>query len=560
MDTMLQQRGSFDAGQFSRDDFLEYLETVNTVETDGFEDEYHRDGRGRDGKLANPYSSKRDQLVGVSQQGYSRQGYSRQGRHGYGRRDEMVTPTGGIMAHYYDKPKKQAYQRSVSENRASRSKERSHSKERKRSVSPQITRKTMIESTTASINIQVVRKQKVSKKHNKREHRFDYQSFDVRVESFYLEPSWAKDERLVALLASHGFYFTGQEDIVECHFCRVRIEGWSMSDDPLLRHLESEPNCQFIREQYQFSIEDLCSMKFGAHKSLKNRESSFKYWPIPRVIDVHELVEAGWFYTGKDDITQCFTCGCRNEEWKKGDDPFAVHSKLSRNCSFLMKAMKHKSSSKLVIDFSKEESRRQSFKHYPRTSKVPIDDLVRAGFHLLSLDPAVKVKCYSCDLVAEVEWMEGKGPAGIHIKMSPDCPVAQENEDTASLPGPIMSRRQLQNIYLYKSRGDSEEKVQESLPAPNLVRKSSTPHTPPTPYSLPNMHHAPTPTLTHELTRSRSLPDEEDKLCVVCLDNTKQYAIVPCGHLCVCHDCSQHLVLCPICRIKKEDILRIYNS
>ncbi|XP_011406381.1 PREDICTED: putative inhibitor of apoptosis [Amphimedon queenslandica] len=553
MDTMLQPKGSFDAGQFSRNDFFEYLETFDTVATDGFEDEYHRDGRGRDGKVANPYSSKRDQLVGVQQPRYTGQGH-----HGYGRRDEMVTPTSGIIPHYYDKPKKQAYQRSVSENRASRSKERSHSKERKRSVSPQITRKSITEPTTTS-EVHVVQKRKDLKKHNKREHRFDYQSFDVRVESFYLKPSWAKDERLIAALASHGFCFTGHEDIVECHVCRVRIESWSIHDDILWRHLESEPNCQFIREQYQFSIEELCSIKFAAYKSLKNRESSFKYWPIPRVIGVLELVEAGWYYTGKDDITQCFTCGCRNEEWKKGDDPFTVHGKLSKNCSFLMEAMKHKSSSKLVIDFSKEESRRQSFKHYPKTSKVPIDDLVKSGFHLLSLDPAVKVKCYSCDLVADIEWMDGKGPAGIHIKMSPDCPVAQENEDTASLPAPIMTRRQLQNKYLYKSRGDSKEKVQESLPA-LILCKSSNPHTPPTPYSLPNMHHTPSPTLTHELTRSQSLPEEEDKLCVVCLDNTKQYAIVPCGHLCVCHDCSQHLLLCPICRIKKEDILRIYNS
>ena len=550
---MLQSRaGSFDAAQFSRDDYHQYI-TVKTVATDGFQtndDEYHRDGRGRDGKL---YSNKRGLLVGVSDHRYLQQA----GRHGNGRRDEMVTPAGGIHYSYDYKPKQQqAYQRSVSENRSSRAKERSHSKERKRSVSPQIERKTALEPVTTSINIQVVRKQKVMKKHNKREHRFDYLLYDVRVESFFLKPSWPKHEMLIALLASHGFYFTGHEDIVECHVCRVRIEGWSVNDDPLLRHLESEPNCQFIREQYQFSIEEICSQKFELYKSLKNREKSFKYWPIPGIVDIRELVDAGWFYTGKDDITQCFTCGCRNDEWKKGDDPIAVHSKLSRNCSFLMR---QKSSSKVVIDFSKEESRLQSFKHYPKKSKVLVDDLVKSGFHLLSLDPVVKVKCYSCELVAEVEWMEGKGPAGLHIKMSPDCPVAQDNEDTASLPGPIMSRRQLQNIYLYKSRGESEEKVQESLPAPNVLRKSSTPHTPPTPYSLPNMHHASSPASTHELTRSRSFP-EEDKLCVVCLDNTKQYAIVPCGHLCVCHDCSQHLVLCPICRIKKEDILRIYNS
>eukprot|EP00929_Paragymnodinium_shiwhaense_P096967 TRINITY_DN58742_c0_g1_i1.p1 TRINITY_DN58742_c0_g1~~TRINITY_DN58742_c0_g1_i1.p1 ORF type:complete len:957 (-),score=226.41 TRINITY_DN58742_c0_g1_i1:67-2850(-) len=51
-----------------------------------------------------------------------------------------------------------------------------------------------------------------------------------------------------------------------------------------------------------------------------------------------------------------------------------------------------------------------------------------------------------------------------------------------------------------------------------------------------------------------------DRCCVVCLDQEKTHAFVPCGHLCVCRSCADTLVaqrphsLCPVCRqvIQKE--------
>jgi hypothetical protein len=46
--------------------------------------------------------------------------------------------------------------------------------------------------------------------------------------------------------------------------------------------------------------------------------------------------------------------------------------------------------------------------------------------------------------------------------------------------------------------------------------------------------------------------DDEDNLCKVCLDEEKDTLIMPCGHLCVCKDCSIMLKeknpLCPMCR------------
>jgi hypothetical protein len=47
-------------------------------------------------------------------------------------------------------------------------------------------------------------------------------------------------------------------------------------------------------------------------------------------------------------------------------------------------------------------------------------------------------------------------------------------------------------------------------------------------------------------------PDAEETMCVVCFDAPKQYAMLPCLHMCACEACAQQLLQvhhrCPVCR------------
>ena len=54
------------------------------------------------------------------------------------------------------------------------------------------------------------------------------------------------------------------------------------------------------------------------------------------------------------------------------------------------------------------------------------------------------------------------------------------------------------------------------------------------------------------------LPSKEADECVVCLDNRIDTAIVPCGHVCVCFECSGHIQKCPMCRREKEGRIQLY--
>lgn len=63
---------------------------------------------------------------------------------------------------------------------------------------------------------------------------------------------------------------------------------------------------------------------------------------------------------------------------------------------------------------------------------------------------------------------------------------------------------------------------------------------------------------------SEGAPEQEQGLCVLCLERTADTAVVPCGHMCGCQDCMQQLQLvrpkCPLCRGPVQSTIRIYTS
>ena len=46
--------------------------------------------------------------------------------------------------------------------------------------------------------------------------------------------------------------------------------------------------------------------------------------------------------------------------------------------------------------------------------------------------------------------------------------------------------------------------------------------------------------------------------CVICLDGDSEYAAVPCGHLCLCLNCSKTVLQCPVCRTRMLAVLRVF--
>jgi len=60
-------------------------------------------------------------------------------------------------------------------------------------------------------------------------------------------------------------------------------------------------------------------------------------------------------------------------------------------------------------------------------------------------------------------------------------------------------------------------------------------------------------------TASPTPPSTDENACVVCLSEKREYAFLPCRHLCVCRHCVHYLEKCPLCRSPIQNYIKIFS-
>jgi hypothetical protein len=194
-----------------------------------------------------------------------------------------------------------------------------------------------------------------------------------------------------ASLAAAGLYYTGEMDIVRCFECQLEISEWSESHTPMLIHKMYSPHCKFVRNEHcnnvpigadpdkylrikQRNRNKSCpyglsykeSFNFNEHRFLRNKRNptaydlsrlglkkvktpehldyasyqtrlnSFTTWPTHMTQTREQLAEAGFYYSGIDDITICYHCGIHIGSWRIEEDVWVQHANLSPGCPYLL--------------------------------------------------------------------------------------------------------------------------------------------------------------------------------------------------------------------------------
>nr|XP_042117529.1 baculoviral IAP repeat-containing protein 1b-like [Peromyscus maniculatus bairdii] len=193
-----------------------------------------------------------------------------------------------------------------------------------------------------------------------------YQEEEARLESFENWPFYAHgtSSGAIAGQSKHVTASVGKRDTVQCFSCGGCLGNWEEGDDPWKEHAKWFPKCEFLQSkksseeiaQYIKSYEGFvhvtgehfvnswvrrelpmvsayCNDSIFANEEL--RLDTFKDWPHDSPGAVEALVRAGLFYTGKNDIVRCFSCGGCMSKWEEGDDPLEDHTKFFPNCVFL---------------------------------------------------------------------------------------------------------------------------------------------------------------------------------------------------------------------------------
>jgi len=233
-----------------------------------------------------------------------------------------------------------------------------------------------------------------------------YDQLGDRLKTFTLPPPWEGPVDPHSM-SEAGFVYTGQEDLVYCFSCNIKLDGWTKHMDPLLRHKEESPTCSFVRQQLQVikgekgknklvvvhskplnprltkSISQLRASTSFDGKSVhtvvtgldesrlyvtsrgtddysrlhlpitvekygleEERLKSFVGWPLNEAVHPEQLARVGFVYTGEGSLVQCFQCGVRYRNWLKNDIPLSIHQRCNPHCTFLH-AIKSKTKSSL---------------------------------------------------------------------------------------------------------------------------------------------------------------------------------------------------------------------
>lgn len=150
------------------------------------------------------------------------------------------------------------------------------------------------------------------------------------------------------ILAAAGFYFLKREDVVKCIFCGVEIGQWQRGDIPMEEHLKWSPSCGFVLHLSVGNVPikkptleqlGICKYRkptFSNYSTLEARMRSFETWPIALKPTPLALSEAGFFYTGKADVTICFHCGGGLNDWEITENPWVQHAQWFSKCNFIL--------------------------------------------------------------------------------------------------------------------------------------------------------------------------------------------------------------------------------
>ncbi|XP_065218476.1 E3 ubiquitin-protein ligase XIAP-like isoform X2 [Planococcus citri] len=330
---------------------------------------------------------------------------------------------------------------------------------------------------------------------NKNVPRFvNYITAEERLKSF---EKWPIPEIKTPLkLAQAGFFYSGQEDLVQCFSCGGGLSNWKKCLDATFEHAKYYPTCSYVIEKKgEHVVEKVKKIVKKQYKTEESRLSSFDdFWPQSATKTPKQLARAGFFNTGDiDDEVQCFECGVTIKDWKVDDDVWFKHTRQNPKCQFvfnvkgwefaykayrselsmeqtirrvqeLMKQQSQDLSDPYHENYITVEQRMESFKNWPIPQIKKSEELAEVGFFYSGKTDTVV--CFHCNLVLG-DWVATDVASKQHAHWNPLCAfirqvkgqsfVEAEKKKFSHIYRTTEARKKSYRTWPYSANKDPEE-------------------------------------------------------------------------------------------------------
>ncbi|UJR15698.1 hypothetical protein I4U23_002632 [Adineta vaga] len=422
-----------------------------------------------------------------------------------------------------------------------------------------------------------------------------------------------------AQMIDAGFFNCNVGDRVMCLYCNIICQQWTRhTDDPCEVHKTLSPKCPYViakeKRRQAASIRIMNDQAtrdnmdgvmnndpfrcneivytaacHPAYIEIPRRHASFEKWTNENQPSVDDLVRAGFFYTGTNTVVTCFYCNGSLQNWGANDNPMIEHARWFPNCAYakqLCGAELYKKIQESKKAQQEKAKANDSSRHNGNTTEsvgrgqlgIP-DESTLSRFVAARLDLPVSQKlldrnfkmsvikrCWEdqlrlkhddyidlCDLFM----------ACLILQKQIDCIGGKkENIIVPNIAIKKLRERELAEIAAREQVVDTSLQTNTSNTTDVDMTTSSTSST-----GDENIEQSTTNIQSEKCSKTQNATGAGNKQadnatpsnpCVLCLEEERRLACMPCGHLATCVPCGHSLRSCPICRTAIDAFVRIY--
>ncbi|CAF1184081.1 unnamed protein product [Rotaria sordida] len=410
------------------------------------------------------------------------------------------------------------------------------------------------------------------------------------------ETTLMKEQMIIA-----GFFHCNVGDRVICLYCNLICQQWQENiDDPVEIHKTLSPMCPYVlfkltrtepssvsivneistdnidhqatllnnNNQVRFEQIVYTSPCHIAYISIPSRQATFEIWANESSPAIDDLVKAGFFYTGIENIVTCFYCNGSLKNWGENDNPLIEHIRWFPHCAYA----KQLSGPELHDKIQKAKSI-QEVQGISQTSTNQMNNSSVSNHQRLQINDEnllSRLVTARLDLSISQRLLNQNFKLSV-IKRCWEDQLRLKHDDFVSdcdlFIACIILQKQIEHIggnknniiipsvkmKLIRDRQHSDTLTQEEHVSPSLPITSTQ--------ASSKMESMEVETANQHSKTDEPISDSELSLnhpCILCGKEEKRLACVPCGHLVSCVSCYQKFRTCPKCHREIEAFVRIY--